>query len=722
MSDATYELSVDLDRSGIFDVDEDLIGDVMPVLSTERGHDLTRVLSPPIAGAMNFVLNNQSGAYSPGGDLRGGREARLRATHNGTKYDVWRGFLDHPRQTPPGSTIKFTTVQCFGHLARLVGRTVSSELYEQITTGAAIGHLLDGAGYSKNLQGYLDDLLPAAGWNLASTSGNDPDTSGNGNNAVLTLGSGVRGSAAIDDSGTATTEFDGAATKYTVTDAAPLLNIFAGGGLVLCAFNADTDGEGDVGTLVGKTGWRLYVADESASAMRVRFFRDHATTDGLWETTSRVITVGKDYLVAVFHDDTNVANNPTMWLYDIDGETLTTLTVGSGLTESTSPGGAAVSDTTNAVVIGNVAGNNQTFDGNIGTVRFYTTGTAVSWGALIPFITDRSTFAPRHIDSGETTLEWWWLDNEDALAALETLKNSEGPGAGLYEDPTGAIVFKGRHARSTEARSTTVQTTFNSGAGAEPRIGLPFEYDDGVKDLVNICEINVVRRAAQSLAEVWALGENVSFAAGETKQFVASSSDPFKAAVAPTSGGGDYTVVSGSISAPTIDRTSGAQVTITITSAAGATISGLRLRAQAVTVVNSSRAVNTIDTTASQSEFGAKTYRLPVRQEIGFNLAQDFCNAIVGFYQNGRPTSSITLDDNVADTRMVAALAREVGDRVRVVVGSELDEEMYVEHVRQDMLAAMWQRTIFDLTVAQGVISYFTLDSSVLDGVDVLAF
>jgi hypothetical protein len=730
----THALSIDLDRSWLFDADEDVTADVLgsPMLTTDRGQDLTRVLSPPIAGLASFQLDNTSGDYSSGGDLKAGRNVRLRTTYDGTVYDVWRGFLDHPVHATPGGQFHWVNVQCFGSLARLAGRSVSTELYENISTGAAIGHLLDAAGYQKNLQEYLDSLLPVGGWNLASTSGDDPDTSGNGNDASIIEGSGDRGAVALDDSGTLSFEFDGGATWALVADVADVQDIFATGGLALCLFNADSDGTNDVGTLIAKSDhsayvYRFYVADQSGATMRLRFHHETSGTDGVWET-DRVVTVGRTYLVAIYFDRSLGAGaNPTIWLADIEAGEFNEYTVGAGITETASPSGTPVTDAGYDLIIGMTDSLGPalpaTFDGRIGTVRLYgDVGNEAYWTPLLRLASATAEAAARHLDDGETEIEWWWVDNEDALAALEMLKNSEGPGAALYEDATGAIVFKGRHARNMDARSTSIQTTFNTGSGTEPRIGQPFAYEPGIKDVVNVCEIDTVKRTAAALGEVWALGEQFNIAAGETKQFTARASDPFTGAIAPTTGGGDYTVVSGSIDAPTLSRTSGASTVITITSAAGATISGLRLRAEAVEVTNSSRAVNTIDTSASIEDYGVRTYRLPVRPEIGFNLAQDFCNAIVSFYADGRPTASITLHNGAVEARMVASLEREVGDRVHVVVGTELDQEMYVENIRHELGSANYQRTTFGLTQAQGIVSYFTIDESVLDGDDVLAF
>lgn len=729
---ATYEVRIDTDRSGLFDADEDVTADVVAqgrapgglLLSTERGHDQTRVLSPPIAGSAQFILDNNAGTYSPGTDYKGGRPLRVRGTHSGTTYDLWRGYIDHPVQAPPDSINREVYVQAFGSLARLAGKTVSTALYSSIRTGEAIEYLLDAAGFAQNLPAYLDSLGPAGGWNLASTSGADPDTSGNGNDAAITLGSGVRGDTAIEDGGTETTDFDGADTRYSVTADAAINNHFATGGLVLALLNADSDGESDTGIIATK-GYEFYVSDQSGSDMRLQFVQGFSTTPGSWRTTDRVITVGANYLVAVYYDRvTGTSADPTMWVFDLDAKTYDTLTVGDGLTEVSTPVGSVTTDEAVSMTIGSASGGSRCFEGNIGCIRvFGDLGDAAYWEPLLVQAAVRGMDAPRHIDAGLTTMEWWWLDNEDALAAIEALKNTEGPGAALYEDATGAIVFKDRHHRNTLSASTTAQETYSGAeADGEPLLTLPVFYDPGFKDVVNDCAIDVVTRTAQSLAEVWAFGDTIIIAAGETKTFTARGSNPWQNAVAPSSGGGDYTVVTGSISSPTIDQTSGTQITISIYSAAGATITGLRLRAEEVTVTSTTVARNSQDTSASQDEYGTHPYRLATRKEIQYNTAVDFCDAIVTQYQDGRPYAEVQLAGHAASERMVEAMTREVSDRIHVTVGDYIDADFHVENIRHEVYAPASHFVMFGLEEASSVVSYFVLGTSELNSADVLAF
>ncbi len=313
--------------------------------------------------------------------------------------------------------------------------------------------------------------------------------------------------------------------------------------------------------------------------------------------------------------------------------------------------------------------------------------------------------ADRVIDTGKTTLKWWWLQDADPFTAMLEILSSEGPGAAIIEDGQGRIVFESRHYRLLTARSTTSQATFRD-TGAEPLHSAPFTINPGLKSVVNVCTVEVKTRSAKALAAIWTLGSTLTLTANEVRKVIATSTDPFTAAVAPELTT-DYTLTTGSLSSVTLDRTSGASCTITLTAgASGATVTGLQLRAQAVTVDNTVKVENTIDTSASQAKYGRRSYPLAVRPEIDLNIAQDFANAVVGWYQEPRPSLTITVNNGSAE-RLTQCLAREVSDRVHVVEAeSGFDDDAYIEQIAHRTDGTMHETT-FGLekavTVAYGV-------------------
>ena len=280
------------------------------------------------------------------------------------------------------------------------------------------------------------------------------------------------------------------------------------------------------------------------------------------------------------------------------------------------------------------------------------------------------TTAERVLNTGSTTLLWWWADDKDAFQAAVEVLNTEGPGASLYEDRQGRVVFEGRQYRLNEARCVTTQAVFAD--MGEPPYRLEIDYNPGIKNVVNRVEATANLRAVQALGVVWQLGQNVTLSANEVKTFIARSANPFTAAVTPVNAT-DYTVTSGSLASVTLDRTSGASVTITLTAgAAGATVTGLQLRAQPVTVTNSVkiRESSALENNTSISRYGLRPYTLPIWPEVNPEVARDFCNTVVQRYRVPVPIVTVPVLAIVDDGSTVtydAAIDREISDRIGVV-------------------------------------------------------
>jgi hypothetical protein len=280
----------------------------------------------------------------------------------------------------------------------------------------------------------------------------------------------------------------------------------------------------------------------------------------------------------------------------------------------------------------------------------------------------------RVLSTGWTTLLYWWAEG-DAFDAAVTLLNTEGPGASLYEDGSGRIVFEDRHYRLLTTRCTTSQATIRD-SGAEPNHTEPFGYNPGLKDIIGSAVVSINARTLGPLGVVWSLGTTLSLAASEARTFPITSGDPFGFVATPTAGL-DYAVAAGGVT-PSLDRTSGAVVTLTMTAGAGgATITGLQARGQTYSAV-SSRVRNSV---AGSTIPGAKDYTLAIWPEIHPNQGQDLCNLIVTAYRNPRPTVSLTLEGASA-TMLTHLLSREVSDRVTVVEAQTgLNAACFVERI-----------------------------------------
>lgn len=290
----------------------------------------------------------------------------------------------------------------------------------------------------------------------------------------------------------------------------------------------------------------------------------------------------------------------------------------------------------------------------------------------------------RAFDTCYTKLLWFCVRPDDELFDLAIrIWASEGFGARFYDGKDGKTYLKNRFAGLLEARSSSAQATF-ADASPEPYY-LDWEPDSGEQSVVNVCSVPWQRRAADATdAVIWSFGDALSLAGGEARQLPVEpeGDDPITSVVVPVAGT-DYTVAAGAIVGATFDRTSGPFVTLTLTAgASGATISGLQVRGRLARVVSSMRIANTVDASASLARYGPKPYQLQILPEIDPLVAQDFANAVVGQLQAPRPLRTIRVP--LATSTMInAALAREVGDRIRIInAQSSFDRSMMIEDVR----------------------------------------
>ncbi|KKM88944.1 hypothetical protein LCGC14_1253610 [marine sediment metagenome] len=171
-------------------------------------------------------------------------------------------------------------------------------------------------------------------------------------------------------------DFDGTDDQVLVTDAATIQNAFDAGGTLSLWANVSSDGENNAGRLADKTSWYLATDNEAGGATKLTFFYDFdGAADGTWVTDNTVTTIGSWDNIVVVYDNSAVANNPTIYVNN------TALTVGGGLTESTTPIGTRVTDAAINLVIGDNVAGNRAYDGLQDEVWLYSrsiTGTEVT--------------------------------------------------------------------------------------------------------------------------------------------------------------------------------------------------------------------------------------------------------------------------------------------------------------------------------------------------------
>lgn len=312
-------------------------------------------------------------------------------------------------------------------------------------------------------------------------------------------------------------------------------------------------------------------------------------------------------------------------------------------------------------------------------------------GELISTILDLAGWTgARDIDNGATIVRYWWAEGTDALSAIQDLVKSEGVPSVAYQGPDGTFVFRDRHHRLQRTESRAVQGTYASAAIAcdSPAVtGMsftdPFTYSNGWRDIFNSVSFDVSERTPEdSLSEVWTSDSTVSLGIGESAQVIVSTSDPFKDAVMPVAGT-DFTVGGAGTVSVSMSRTSGTTTRLMFLAVGGSVvITGLRLRARAVTVRRTVKIEASDSTSIAQHGEKAYTENAPW---ASVNDAAAIASTVLLHYAERRPTVQIRLTASTPEL-LVQILRRTISDRVHITNGEMgLDSDFFVEKVTHNV-------------------------------------
>jgi hypothetical protein len=150
---------VDWDRNGNFTGPfDDVTDDVRGTVSVSFGRESVTALAPLIAGRGSFDLDNTSRRYSPRnassplfGKVKPARPVLItrdvKVGTTTTTYTIFRGHID---DTPisPDVDGRLVTVNLVDSLQDFQQNTISTELWQGLRSGDAIGKILDAAGWT----------------------------------------------------------------------------------------------------------------------------------------------------------------------------------------------------------------------------------------------------------------------------------------------------------------------------------------------------------------------------------------------------------------------------------------------------------------------------------------------------------------------------------------------------------------------------------------------
>lgn len=153
MSTADYSLFVDWTGDGVFNEEDEVTSVTVDDIQIAYGRDRAQRLAPPMVGSMSFTLLNDDSTYHPentasalAGLLLPHRGAKLQAVFDSITYELHEGFLDDFTIDPnPGS--RRAAFGSLDGLGAAINRPISTVLHEGVTTGEAIGLVLDELGW-----------------------------------------------------------------------------------------------------------------------------------------------------------------------------------------------------------------------------------------------------------------------------------------------------------------------------------------------------------------------------------------------------------------------------------------------------------------------------------------------------------------------------------------------------------------------------------------------
>ena len=340
----------------------------------------------------------------------------------------------------------------------------------------------------------------------------------------------------------------------------------------------------------------------------------------------------------------------------------------------------------------------------------------ITTGTAIGYVLDAAGWpgGRRALDTGATVMPLWFCDRRNALNMLQELIDSEGPGAMLFEDGDGDIVFHDRHRRLTQTASKTSQVTF-ADTGSEPLYSTPHDYRPGWDRIINSVTIIPRKYDLSNIKRLWH-SPTVNFiyiAAGSSYSFTALLDNPaaeFSEATVMSVDDfvldkfldiwdpynvdhPDYLIYPySSATADDLDvsysASSGTLVTVTLENTnVSDDIIVRQLRIRGRTFAESDSLVSTSASDATSITQNGERTLLLNQVWMDDYTAQDLADVIVNDYKD--PSAVIQFRVlNGASTRLTQQLTREINDLVTVTEsGSGLNVDGWVERTEHEV----WQ-------------------------------
>lgn len=346
--------------------------------------------------------------------------------------------------------------------------------------------------------------------------------------------------------------------------------------------------------------------------------------------------------------------------------------------------------------------------------------------------------ADRSIDTGDTTMTRWWVDEQYTINALRTVEETEG--GFVYESKDGKIVFEERLHRLSSPHQTS-QATF-SDAAAAARSYSTLSQLDPLPFVFNDFRVSVRLYTVAGLAVLWTHPETGAdsplIAPGESKDFWSSYPNPDSATdafavdawttpvattdyLANSASDGSGTNMTADIGVAVSKFAQAMKITLTNNTTPGAYITFLQARGTAV--LSADPAWVSATDSASQTAYGERTFPTPGAFIPTSQEALDYAHYHLALSKDAVPFLELSFIANRNVTTLAEAMGRDIGDRITVVNSNlGINGAFFIEAVRHTVDAHLMHRVSWLLSDAVKFSDFWVLDTSALDTQTRLAY
>ena len=356
----------------------------------------------------------------------------------------------------------------------------------------------------------------------------------------------------------------------------------------------------------------------------------------------------------------------------------------------------------------------------------------------------------RDLDTGIVEFPRFWCERTKTLKALRLIEETE---TGLLEESAaGEIVYRDRHARSKDTRSTNSQATYSDASGA----ALAYSNINQIDPLKFI--FNELRAQLSLHSGAWILGSaslgvqtelagddevlwthaetgpsSPSVAAGATRVFTATFPNSGSASTATAVdfwtdlvASTDY-LANDSADGTGTNRT--ANMTISLTKRAqsmqisiqnghSGTVYITKLQAQGHKVTAKDKVEVTASDATSQTAFGKRTYPHPGKFVPDSSEAQQWADFHLAAWKDPVPLLKVTLVGNRSTATLTDIMTREISDLITLTATNDADlgisEGFFIEQIHHQLDSNLNHRATFLLSQSSGYAGFFLVGTSAL--------